>query len=233
MNQISSELLKTSEALIRAQERTILLVEDTAPHAALVQRSLAYDSWTIRHVTRRKTALDDFKANSNQIVLLDITLPDCDGLELLMELKAINPNSPIIVVTSLEDVRKSVEAMQRGAWDYVIKEEPMKFSENLRNAINKAFAERITRIESQLAQFCRVNQMIRDERLQAMEEVIRTVCAEVNNPLSGLMTFTELVKKRLSKTVLNTEETDLIEKLSQSAEKVASAVKKLKLSLGD
>ncbi len=233
MNEISSELLKTSEALIKAQDRTILLVEDTAPHAALVQRSLAYDSWTIRHVTRRKTALEDFKANSNQIVLLDITLPDCDGLELLLELKAINPNSPIIVVTSLEDVRKSVEAMQRGAWDYVIKEEPNKFSENLKNAINKAFQERIRRIETQLAQYCRVNQMIKAERLEAMEEVIRTVCSEVNNPLSGLMTFAELVKKRLSKTVLNNEETDLIEKLSQSAEKVASAVKKLKLSLGE
>lgn len=233
MNQISSELLKSSQALIKAQERTILLVEDTAPHAALIQRSLAYDSWAIRHVTRRKSALEDFKNDSNQIVLLDITLPDCDGLELLMELKSLNPDTPIIVVTSLEDVRKSVLAMQRGAWDYVIKEEPMKFAENLKAALNKAFHDRIQRIELQLAQFCRVNQMIKDERLQAMEEVIRTVCSEVNNPLSGLMTFAELVKKKLSKNTLNEEETDLIEKLSQSAEKVAGAVKKLKLSLGD
>ena len=121
MKDIHSNLVSASNSLIEAQSKSVLLVEDTAAHALLIQRAFDKSIWEMEHVTRGSSAIDKLRLNPNQIVLLDLSRPDVDGIELTSELHEINPLTPIIIVTSQDDVKKSVSSMQNVAWDYVIK----------------------------------------------------------------------------------------------------------------
>jgi len=221
---IHSSLLEVSQMLIASQRRSILLCEDTAAHAALIKRAIDTTIWDFTHVTRGEYAVEVFRKDSSAIVLLDLSLPDYNGLELLEHFKEINPLTPILIVTSLEDVKKSVEAMHLGACDYVLKDSHGNFTSVLQNAIERAWKTRIDKIESKLAAECRVAELIKAERIQAMQELVSGIYTEVNNPLSGLITFTDILRKQAK----DSDEIKIIEQLALSAQKVASAVGKLK-----
>lgn len=220
---IHSNLILASRQLLAAQNKKLLLIEDTAAHAALIRRVIDTSVWDLTHVTRGHDAIEIFKEDDSYIILLDLSLPDYDGLTLLTHFKSSNPLTPIIIVTSLEDVKKSVQAMQIGAWDYVVKSDPDNFSKNLGGAIEKAWHTRIDKIEKKLASECKVAELIKAEKIQAIEETIKHLCNEINNPLSGLITCTTLLQNQLS----TAEEREVLTQLISSAQKVAFAVNKL------
>jgi len=224
MNDIHTNLVNASNQLLLAQERSILLVEDTAAHALLIQRAFNRDNWKVEHVTRGAKALDKFRENPNQIILLDLTLPDYDGIQLTAELNEINPNTPIIVVTSQEDVKKSVLAMQNGAWDYVIKGHHDSFPNIILDSVLNSWKKRLSRAEHKLASECRVAELIKAERIDAVEEAIQLICSEVNNPLSGLLMYSDL----LGRNSLDHSQQQILNNLIESAQKVATAVQKVK-----
>jgi FixJ family two-component response regulator len=223
-------LHRAAERLVRAKEHDILLVEDTAAHAALVRRAIDSSVWEIEHVTRASDALRAFEKNPERIVLLDLSLPDSDGMQLLGRLKGIYAEAAIIVVTATDHVRVSVEAMQKGAWDYVVKEgDPKKMGQRLIAALENAWNKRMSLVESQLIEQSRISELLRSERLCAIESIIQTVCAEVNNPLSGVVALSQLLKKHEN---LDEELQRLADGILRSASQVADVVEKLK-SLND
>lgn len=224
MSDIHTNLVNASNLLLEVQSRSILLVEDTAAHALLIQRSLDKLGWQVEHVTRGLSALDNLRQKSNQIVLLDLSLPDFDGIELTSEILSINPHIPIIIVTSQEDVKKSVQAMQNGAWDYVIKSDQTTFNSQLSKSIESCWKKRLYKAEHKLASECRVAELIKSERIEAVDEVLSLLCTEVNNPLSGLLMYSEL----LSKQIQELKSKEILENLVESAQKVAQAVEKIK-----
>ncbi|MBU0988301.1 MAG: response regulator, partial [Proteobacteria bacterium] len=66
-------------------------------------------------------AMDIFKKNSVDLILLDILLPDINGLELLEKLVETDPNTEIIMVTAVNEIQTAVQAIKLGAYEYIIK----------------------------------------------------------------------------------------------------------------
>jgi len=111
----------------RAQERqpgtTLLLVEDNAFIARLVAEMLMAQDTPLElvHVERLADAQAWLAASRPACVLLDLTLPDANGLQSLLEVRSAAPDVPVVVLTGTEDEDLAVRAVQEGAQDYLVK----------------------------------------------------------------------------------------------------------------
>jgi signal transduction histidine kinase/FixJ family two-component response regulator len=103
---------------------TILVVEDTPADVDVLRDVLARDkqaSYALRHAERLSAAKQFLEAGDIDIVLLDMILPDSQGLPSLVTLRGIAPQVPIIVLTATDDEELALQALQKGAQDYILK----------------------------------------------------------------------------------------------------------------
>jgi two-component system KDP operon response regulator KdpE len=98
----------------------VLLVDDEPAILRLLRTSLATQGYRTIEAANGAAALTLASAGGVDVVLLDLGLPDIDGLEVLRRLRAASP-VPVIVLTSREDERTKVAALDLGADDYVTK----------------------------------------------------------------------------------------------------------------
>ncbi|NJN71689.1 MAG: response regulator [Limnothrix sp. RL_2_0] len=105
-------------------ELSLLLIEDNLAEAELLYELLVDLQTTncdIVHYSRLADGLGSLKSRSFDIVLLDLSLPDSQGLGSLTTLMAEAPNTPIVVLTNTNDSEIAVEAVHKGAQDYLVK----------------------------------------------------------------------------------------------------------------
>ena len=119
-----SELLARKRAQEHVTGNTeLLLVEDNAFIARLVGEMLSSSGIELDlvHVDRLSDACDRVLKSRPACVLLDLSLPDADGLQSLLQIRKLAPEAPVIVLTGLEDEALAVRAVQEGAQDYLVK----------------------------------------------------------------------------------------------------------------
>jgi signal transduction histidine kinase/DNA-binding response OmpR family regulator len=102
----------------------ILLVEDNAGDALLVREWLRDAGW--RHgelivADRVARARELLASTTVDVILLDLGLPDSDGVETVLQVNLAAPDVPIIVLTGFDDQKAALEALKAGAQDYLIK----------------------------------------------------------------------------------------------------------------
>lgn len=99
----------------------ILLIEDDISFCKLLEKFLIKKSY---HVTTAFSAAEArlaVKKESFNLILMDIRLPDCDGIGLMTEFKTSNPEIPVVLMTGYSDVNTAVKAIKNGAADYISK----------------------------------------------------------------------------------------------------------------
>jgi two-component system KDP operon response regulator KdpE len=98
----------------------ILVVDDEPPIRKLLRMGLSTQGYEVLDAPNGKTALG-LLAQSPDLIVLDLGLPDIQGLELLRTMRARNESVPIVVLSSRGDEAGKVEALDLGADDYVTK----------------------------------------------------------------------------------------------------------------
>jgi two-component system, repressor protein LuxO len=115
---------------------TILLIEDTTS-LQIVYRMVLEDAGHTVHLA--DTAADGmalFRDVEFDLVLLDLILPDRDGLDLMQEMLVLRPDTRIIVITANGSINKAVEAMRAGATEFLVKPfDDIRFLDAVRNAM--------------------------------------------------------------------------------------------------
>ncbi len=103
----------------------ILLFEDNPGDSGLIEEILEESNnlYELNVVESLEEGLDVLNNGHFDIILLDLGLPDSDGISTLIDVNKISPNTPIIVLTGLNDEELGILAMKRGAQDYLIKKE--------------------------------------------------------------------------------------------------------------
>jgi DNA-binding response OmpR family regulator len=113
---------------------SLLLVEDEVRVAMFVVKGLRAHGYSVDHVTNGEDALARAASTRFSLVLLDLGLPDIDGVEVLRRLRNSGNPAPVIVLTARTDTRDRTRSLELGADDFVTK--PFVFS-NLLNRIRE------------------------------------------------------------------------------------------------
>lgn len=92
----------------------ILLVEDDLPLAQSLSKALANSSYVVNHVATGTHALSAVQADRPDILILDLGLPDMDGMTLLRQLRHKHPELPVLLLTARDSVEDRVSGLDSG-----------------------------------------------------------------------------------------------------------------------
>jgi len=99
----------------------VLVVEDDRMIAKGLHTALKQDGYAVDGVSDGASAAAALRSSQFDLVLLDLGLPERDGLEVLRELRARGDAPPVIIVTARDDVQNRIQGLDAGADDYIIK----------------------------------------------------------------------------------------------------------------
>ena len=119
--------------------RKILIIDDEEGNVRVLSMSLRSDGYDVVTAYSGEEGLDVFGRESPDIVLTDLKMPGMNGLEVLKNVKASNPETEVIIITGHGDIDSAIEALQYGASDFINK--PIR-DEGLSIALKRA-AEKI------------------------------------------------------------------------------------------
>jgi two-component system NtrC family response regulator len=114
---------------------TILIVDDEKNYLVILEALLAPEGYEIITVDNALNALRFVKETDLDLVITDMKIPKMDGIELLDEIKRIDPDLPVIIMTAYGTIELAVEAMKKRAYDYITK--PF-MNEQLKLTVKKA-----------------------------------------------------------------------------------------------
>lgn len=121
------------------EKANILIIDDDEAIRDSCSQVLKRQGYTVRTARDGEEGLRFFKTEFFHVVLLDLKLPGLDGMEILTKIKEETPETPVIIITGFASIESAVEAMRRGAFDYLAKP----FSpEGLRVITKKALGSR-------------------------------------------------------------------------------------------
>jgi two-component system, OmpR family, response regulator QseB len=98
-----------------------LVVEDDRMIAKGLHTALKQDGYAVDGVSDGRSAAEALRSSRFDIVLLDLGLPERDGLEVLRELRSRGDATPVIIVTARDDVHNRIQGLDAGADDYIVK----------------------------------------------------------------------------------------------------------------
>jgi PAS domain S-box-containing protein len=182
--------------------KKILIIDDEAAVRQSISDFLEDLDYRIVTAENGRIGLKLFEQNRVDLVLVDLRMPEVDGLEVLAQITRKNPEMPLIVVSGTGVIADAVEALHQGAWDYVLKpiEDFSVLVHALENVLEKARLKRENRqyqqhLEQMVAERTKELEQANEhlthinERLKRIVDTTRTLsfCSEIETFGSQLL----------------------------------------------
>ncbi len=129
------------------EEISLLVVDDDTAHRTMLRKLLSGWGYAITEADDGATAVEAVRRHPFDLILMDIRMIKVSGLTALAEIKAFNPAIPVVIMTAYASVETAVEALKKGAYDYLTK--PLDFDE-LRLTLERAVDHSHLRRENRL-----------------------------------------------------------------------------------
>ncbi len=198
----------------------VLLIEDNPADADLIEDTLeeaqldllpGAAAFALMRVDRLAAGLARVQAGDVAVVLLDLSLPDSQGLDTFRRLAAAAPTTPIVVLSGLDDEALAGHAVREGAQDYLVKGQVdgATLVRALRYAVERKHAEeeRARLVGEQAAA---------EAALRTRNEMLATIAHDLRTPLTTIHGVTQLLARRVARGARLTPE-DLQRQLEQIA----------------
>ncbi len=143
---------------------SILIIDDEKAIRKTLSEILSYEGYKIDEAADGEEGLKKFSSATYDVVLCDIKMPKMDGIEFLEKARLVNPDVPIIVISGHGNIETAVEAVKKGAFDYISKPPDLnRLLITLRNALDKQTLVTETKVLKR--KVARVQEMIGDSSL--------------------------------------------------------------------
>jgi len=131
---------------VAQQERKILVVDDQAEVRRLVKLVLVRKGYAVAEAANGRIALQCLRDEPFDLVITDVQMPEVDGITLLEQCVALYPQVDVVVLTAYGSIQNAVDAMKRGAIDYLTK--PFEIAD-LERKVSGCFERRYARLATQ------------------------------------------------------------------------------------
>lgn len=194
----------------------VLVIDDSQIVVAVLEAELTAAGHRVRTAFDGEAGLAVAREWTPDVVFCDLKMPGLSGFEVVEALKVIAPLTPVIIFTDSADVRSAVDAMQRGAWGYLVKgDDPDALLGELSRALaHRRVMERNHELEAANLRYRHdLEQMVaaktreiarleaaraQADRLAAMGSFVAGVAHEVNNPLAVIKANSQYLARELS-----------------------------------
>ena len=182
----------------------ILLIEDNLAEARLLQEFIKLtksQNFSLVHVQKLQDGINQLNSEKYDVILLDLTLPDSQGLASIPQLLKQNPSNPIIVLTNTNDEELAIEAVRQGAQDYLVKRHvnPDTLVRSVRYAIERQqFLEQLNQInqtlETQVEE--KTAELLKSQEInQLKSEFVSILSHDIRNPLNTILLAAGLLQR--------------------------------------
>src|SRR4029453_19021293 len=154
-----------------APRAVILVVDDDPAMRDYLGEELEHEGFRVESAVSGRTGVERVKQGGIDLVVSDVKMPDLDGLDLLREVREVQPSPYVITITAFGSIDPAIRAVKLGAFDYITK--PFEI-EQLVLVIDKALSEQqlrseVARLREELDRSVRFDNII--GRSRAMQEV--------------------------------------------------------------
>src|SRR6266513_2029664 len=104
-----------------AENRRILIIDDERPILLTLEALLGRHGYQVETAATASIGVKLLKTKSPALVLLDLQLPDADGLQMLDQIKAEFPDTPVVILTAHDSLSNAIESIKRGAYHFISK----------------------------------------------------------------------------------------------------------------
>ena len=156
-------------------QRTILVADDDASIRSLLKQLLSDEGYSVVEATTGTEVVDKVKDVNPDLVIMDVRMPELDGIEALSKLKVSSPKTSVLIMTAFGSSNNAIRAMELGAFDYITK--PFEL-DKISHTVKRVIEYRDLTSEIQVLRD-EISSLVQTERIvgnsPAMQEVYKTV----------------------------------------------------------
>ena len=206
----------------------VFLVDDDELILAMLSRTLEREGYEVRTDTGETDLTDKIISWHPDVVLLDVNLPDSEGLDGLEKIAAQYPEAAVILLTGLDDESLAARALQHSACDYLVKGQinPALLGRSIRYAVERKQAEQVLRrdkatlekmVESRTRELMdSQRELEKARRLSDIGTLAATVAHELRNPLAAITMAAFNIKRKTAAPQLERHFRNIEKKISES-----------------